>query len=231
MAHEGHVPLPLGPSHGRREGDPDPAALGRLTAAGRADRGGGARQIGRLEVVGSSPETAPILEASYLRLLAILEQHLRHHRFVAGQRPGAGDFGLYGQLTQLALFDPTPMALAQERAPRVAAWTDFVDDLSGLEPGANDWFARGALPETHRALLGEIGLTYAPFLLANAIALEARSARVECEIDGRAYHQAPFTYLGKCLARLRADYRALAASDRSAVDEALAGTGCAVLFA
>jgi glutathione S-transferase len=190
-----------------------------------------ARQIGRLAVVGSSPETAPILEASYLRLLAILERHLRDHRFVLGRRPGVGDFGLYGQLTQLALFDPTPMALALEHAPRVYAWTDALDDLSGLEPGPDDWVAREALPETVRALLAEIGRTYAPFLRANAAALEAGRDQVECQIDGRTYRQAPFAYQAKCLARLRADYRALAASDRSAVDAALAGSGCEPLFA
>ncbi len=197
----------------------------------QAARAFAARQIGRLAVVGSSPETGPILEASYLRLLAILEGHLGGHRFVAGGRPGAGDFGLYGQLTQLALFDPTPMALALERAPRVCAWTDLVDDLSGLEPGPDDWLAREALPATWHALLAEIGRTYAPFLIANAAALSAGHERVECEIDGLAYHQAPFAYQGRCLAALRAGYRALAASDRSAVDAALAGTGCEPLFA
>ena len=38
--------------------------------------------------------------------------HLRQHRFLMGARPGASDFAVYGQLTQLAHFDPTPMALA-----------------------------------------------------------------------------------------------------------------------
>ncbi len=197
----------------------------------QAARAFAARQIGRLAVVGSSPETAPILEASYLRLLAILERHLRSHRFLLGDRPGSGDFGLYGQLTQLALFDPTPMALALEHAPRVVAWTDWLDDLSGLEPTEAGWLARDALPETTRALVAEIGRTYAPFLLANAAALEAGRARVECEIDGRAYHQMPFAYQGKCLAWLRRDYGALAASDRAAVDALIAGSGCETLFA
>lgn len=200
----------------------------RLEAAARTFA---ARQIGRLAVVGSSPETAPILEASYLRLLAILECHLRSHRFLLGDRPGSGDFGLYGQLTQLALFDPTPAALALEHAPRVVAWTDWLDDLSGLEPSEAGWLARDALPESTLALFSEIGRTYAPFLLANAAALEAGHERVECEIDGRAYHQTPFAYQGKCLAWLRRDYGALAASDRAAVDALLAGSGCEMLFA
>ncbi len=197
----------------------------------QAARAFAARQIGRLAIVGSSPETAPILEASYHRLLGLLERHLRAHRFLFGDRPGCGDFGLYGQLTQLALFDPTPMAIALEQAPRVLAWTDWIDDLSGLEPTAAGWLARDALPGTVHALVAEIGRTYAPFLLANAAALEAGRERVECEIDGRAYHQTPFAYQGKCLAALRRDYGALAASDRAAVDALLAGSGCEALFA
>ncbi|MBY0400571.1 glutathione S-transferase C-terminal domain-containing protein [Myxococcota bacterium] len=197
----------------------------------KAGRHFAARQIGRLAVVGSNPTTAPAIERSFVRLVEVLERHLAHHRFVFGARPGAGDFGLFGQLTQLALFDPTPMAIVLERAPRVFAWTDWVDDLSGLEPAPGDWLDRDALPETFRALVTEIGRVYAPFLLANAAALERGLASVDGEIDGAAWQQAPFPYQGKCLAALRNAYRALSASDRSAVDRALAGSGCESLFA
>jgi glutathione S-transferase len=196
----------------------------------RASQAFAARQIGRLAVVGSSPETAAVIEGSFLRLLEILEAHLRQHRFVLGGRPGAGDFGLYGQLTQLALFDPTPMALTLARAPRVFAYADRVDDLSGLEPKPQEWLTREALPETFLALLGEIGRCYAPFLLANAAALAEGRERVACVIDGQPFHQAPFPYQGKCLESLRRDYRALDASSRAAVDRVLSRTGCETLF-
>jgi len=200
----------------------------RLAQAGRKFS---QRQIDRLAVVGSNATTGPVIEASYRRILAILERHLESFRFVAGGRPGAGDFALFGQLTQLALFDPTPATLALERAPRVVAYADRLDDLSGLEPKPGDWLSRAALPETFRALLAEIGRCHAPFLLANAAALASDAARVECEIDGRPWTQAPFPYQAKCLDWLRADYRALAASDREAVDALLSGTGCEALFA
>ncbi|MFO0691625.1 MAG: glutathione S-transferase C-terminal domain-containing protein [Myxococcota bacterium] len=197
----------------------------------KATRQFSARQIGRLGVVGSSPETAAVIERSFLRVIDVLERHLAGHRFLLGTRPATGDFGLYGQLTQLALFDPTPMAIVLERAPRVFAWTDAVDDLSGVEPEAEGWVARDALPGTLLALFAEIGLCYAPFLLANADALERGRSSVECEIDGVTWRQSPFPYQGKCLAALRAGHRALSASDRAAVDRALAGTGCEALFA
>jgi glutathione S-transferase len=187
------------------------------------------RQIGRLGVVGSSPETAPLIEASYVRLLAALEAHLGHLPFVLGRRPAASDFALYGQLSQLAWFDPTPAAIAQG-FPRVLAWMDLLEDVSGLEPGDSDWLPRDAAPAALRGLLAEVGRVYAPFLLGNAEALASGADRVECLIDGRKWLQKPFPYQGKCLGWLREQHSALAAGDRAAVAAALAGTGCETLF-
>ncbi|MBB83360.1 MAG: glutathione S-transferase [Deltaproteobacteria bacterium] len=189
------------------------------------------RQIDRLWVVGSNEKTGPIIEASYERFLGAMENHLREHRFVLGNRPGSGDFGLYGQLTQLALFDPTPMETTLRISARTYAWAELVEDLSGLEPVATDWFARDGLPDTFRALLAEIGRVYPPFLLANAEALATGAEKVECEIDGEAYTQKPFPYQGKCLEWLRSDYAALSDSDRTFIDDTIAGTGLERLFA
>jgi glutathione S-transferase len=188
------------------------------------------RQIGRLVVVGSNATTAPVIEDSYVRLLLLLDARLREAPFVLGARPAASDFGLFGQLTQLAGWDPTPRELALERAPRVVAWIDLVEDLSGLEPRDGGWIARDAIPPSVRALFAEVGRVYAPFLLANADALARRAERVECTIDGRPWVQKPFPYQGKCLSWLREGYSALARGDRKVVDTALAETGCEVLF-
>ena len=174
--------------------------------------------------------TAPVIEASYVRFLDLFEEHLRSHRFVMGERPGTSDFALFGQLTQLALFDPTSAAIALERAPRVCAYTEIVEDLSGLEPGDEHWVTRETLPPTLRALLVEIGRVYAPFLLANAAALSSDNEAVECEIDGRPWTQKPFPYQGKCLKWLRDDYALLKPADRDFVDETLSGSGCEAIF-
>ena len=189
------------------------------------------RQVARLRYVGSNETTRPVIEASYLRFLDLMEGHLRQHPFLLGKRPGAGDFGVFGQLTQLAHFDPTPFALTAERAPRVHAWVGAVEDLSGLEPVKDDWFAAGDLPPTTRALFAEIGRVYAPLLLANARAVRAGEAQVATEIDGRPWVQQTFAYHAKCLAWLREEYEALAPAPRRLVDTTLAGTGCERLFA
>ncbi|MDX1649284.1 MAG: glutathione S-transferase [Myxococcota bacterium] len=189
------------------------------------------RQVRRLEVVGSNETTRPTIEQSYERLLRLLDAHLTRHRFVMGGRPGASDFALYGQLTQLVGFDPTPSARALAIAPRVVAWVDVVEDLSGLEPREEDWIDADPVPETLRPLLEEAGRVYAPFLLANARALQEGAERVACTLDGRPWVQRPFPYQGKCLAWLREDHAALDARARRTVDAALAGTGCEALFA
>jgi glutathione S-transferase len=189
------------------------------------------RQVERLWVVGSNETTAPVIEASYLRLLRILDARLTVSRFVLGARPGSCDFALYGQLTQLAGFDPSPAALALAEAPRVAAWVDVVEDLSGIEPEESGFVARDALGEAVAGLLAELGRVYAPFLLANAEALAAGAEEVRTEIDGKPWVQRPFPYQGKCLRWLRGARAALAPGDRQAVDALLAGTGCEALFA
>ncbi len=188
------------------------------------------RQIGRLWVVGSNETTGPVIEESYRRFLRLFSAHLTDHPFPMGARPGASDFGVYGQLTQLVLFDPTPAAVTLDESPRVVAWVEVAEDLSGLEPEDGDWISRDAVPESLLGLLGEVGRVYAPFLLANAEALDKGAERVETTIDGRPWVQQPFPYQGKCLAALREAHAALGANDRAAVDAFLSGTGCETLF-
>ena len=188
------------------------------------------RQISRLYVVGSSDATAPIIEKAFERYLDVMKTHLEAHSFTLGARPSSCDFAAYGQLTQLAQFDPTPMKLVLDQAPRIFAWVDIVDDLSGLEVREEDWFARDHLPETLRPLLCEVGRVYAPVMLANALALKDSKEQVETEIDGKVWTQQPFPYQAKCLNWLNESYRQLKDQDRAFIDELLADTGCLKLF-
>ena len=190
------------------------------------------RQIDRLSgvVTGSLEVCGPIIEASYERLLGILCQRLKENKFVLGARPGAGDFGLQGQLTQLVQVEPTSMALARERAARVMAWVDAVDDLSGLPvEGDEGWVGRDGLGDSFRELLGEIGRTYAPFMVANAKAVAAGEAETHVILDDAKYWQKSFPYQAKCVKWMRQEYAKLDAASRGFVDETLAGTGCEVM--
>ena len=90
------------------------------------------RQINRLWVVGSNDETAEVIDNSYKRYLQLMENHLQNCPFMFGQRPSSSDFALYGQLTQLVGFDPTPRNIAHEISPRTISWVNIMSDLSGL---------------------------------------------------------------------------------------------------
>ncbi len=189
------------------------------------------RQISRLGVVGSNDVTAPVIEASYRRLLALLDSHLQTgNLFLTGHRPGVGDFGLFGQLSQLVQFDPTPAAIAANETPRVVSWVSHMDDLSGLEVNEGGWHSRSELLPTLRGFFTEIGRVYAPFLIANARALQSGATQVECEIDGRRWVQQPFPYQGKCLKWLRDGHAALAKDDHDFVNSILAETGADAIF-
>ena len=188
------------------------------------------RQIGRLYVVGSNATTAPVIEDSYQRFLRCFDACIQDGPFLFGRRPAAADFGMFGQLTQLAAFDPTPARLTESTAPRVLAWVHTAEDLSGLEPDEAHWIDADALPASLGDLLGEVGRTYAPALLANARAIEAGAAQAETTIDGRPWLQKPFPYQAKCLQWVRQEYARLDEPARATVDAALAGTGCEALF-
>ena len=188
------------------------------------------RQIGRLYVVGSNDTTAPIIDASYRRYLEAMEAHLQTQPYMLGKRPGAADFAMFGQLTQLVGFDPTPRAIAHQLSPRTVAWTSLMEDLSGLEPGTDDWNGADQMPATLRGILTEVGRMYVPALLANSRALQAGEKSWEAEIDGSPWTQPTFPYQAKCLKWINEQYQALDTEDRARVDRIVAGTGCELLF-
>ena len=184
------------------------------------------RQISRLYVVGSNDVTAPVIETSYRRFLAIMDQLIRRQNFVLGSRPSSADFGIYAQMTQLAKFDPTPMAICLKEAPRAYAWVDVIDDLSGQVCEEDGWMSVDDVRDVLGPLLSEIGKVYAPALIANAKALQAGDRYMETTIDGKRWEQPAFPYQGRCLAWINEEYRKLSNKDQGSVDDILAGTGC-----
>ena len=189
------------------------------------------RQIDRLYVVGSNGITAETIESSYERLVSILDTLLQKRGFVLGARPSSADFAIFGQMTQLAVVEPTSAAITNKTSQRVRAWIDIMEDGSGLKPTEDDWFSAEEAREALGPLLAEIGRTYAPVMTANAKAVIAGEATFDTEIDGRPWTQPTFKYQAKCLGWLRKDHTALSDNERGAVDAMLAGSGCERLFA
>ena len=186
----------------------------------------GPRQIERLWVVGSNEKTAPVIEESYKRFLAIMEKHLANSPFILGQKPSSSDFAIFGQLTQLIGFDPTSRNIAHEISKRTVAWINSMEDLSGLKIENKEWLDVDSVPSSLKELFAEVGKVYAPALIANAKALENGDETWETEIDGVVWSQKAFPYQAKCLKWIREEFENLSEEDRAKVLEILDGSGC-----
>ena len=187
-----------------------------------------ARQIGRLGVVGSNDATAATIEASYLRVLKLLDSVVASRPYLFGVRPSVADFAVFGQFTQLLTIEPTSAAIARENAPRLRAWIDNLEDATSNAADENGWLSREAAATTLRPLLSEIGRTYVPYMQANAAAHAAGEKEVMVEIDEAPWTQASYAYQAKCLRVLRDNFATLAAPDQAAVRNALEGTDCEI---
>lgn len=182
-----------------------------------------ARQISRMALVGCTPETGPLIEASWQRQCRLLEEMaLGPVRFLFGDRPSLADFAFYGQL-QVMSTDPTPMAWMRAEVPYLYRWLQHCDDASGI---GGDW--SDELSEPVRGLLAIAGETYLPFLAANLAALEAGKTEFSLRIEGGTYSQVTFGYQAKCLKQLRAAWDGLAGEDRESLS-GLIGEGAGIL--
>jgi hypothetical protein len=185
------------------------------------------RQISRMALVGCTPETAPVIEASWKRTNKALENMATGPtRFLFGDRISLADIALFGQLKVMSV-DPTPMAWLRAETPYLYRWLDLADDASGLD---GDWLEPGAAIATApvKALLAQAGDTYLPFLKANAEALAAGAETFEVKLEGARYAQGVFKYQAKCLDTLRSGWNALSADDRATLRE-LIGEGAAII--
>lgn len=178
-----------------------------------------ARQVARRELVGCTPENAPLFEESYADVLDALESFAATDRCLFGTRPSLADFGLYGQLHTLTT-DPTPRAIAETRAPRTVHWVNRLHDASGVE-GA--WEEPVAAVET---LLGLAGRYYLPYLAANRATIEAGEPELVTQLAGKPYRQPVFRYQAKCYDFLRRQFEQLPEVSQDSIEPLLGRTGC-----
>ena len=198
------------------------AAINQAAAAFRE------RQVGRMALVGCTPENAPVIEETARRIYAVLDDMAAEEPYLFGSRPSLADFGWYGQLSQLAS-DPTPHDLMRETAPLLMRWLVNIDDASGVD-GAWRNAAADPIPAV-QALLKLAGEVYLPFLAANARAIDAGKEDFTVELLGRPFSQGVFRYQAKCLSGLRAGYGRLSDGARKRLDPLLDAAGARAALA
>ena len=182
-----------------------------------------ARQVGRMPIVGCTPENAPLIEETACAILALFEAHVTEENYLFGTQPSLADFGWFGQLSQLAV-DPTPCDLMRDEFPFTFRWLMNLDDASGVDGAWRE--AHAALPPAVTGLLKLAGEIYFPFLRANAEAIAKGAETFSVTILGKPYSQGAFKYQVKCLAQLRAAYAKLDAAARAKLEPVLANAGC-----
>jgi len=182
------------------------------------------RMIGRLYHVGSSPETAGLIEGSFTRLLALLNGLLAKRKYLFGGRPSLADFGLAGQLAQLRS-DPTPGALLNAQAPNVVRWLDRMES-----PKAEGKFVSFAdvRDEVAELLRAEIAGAYLLWMNANARAVSNDASGVSVDIAGTTFVQKPQRYAAKAFSELK---RKRGLVEDEALTALLAETGVDALLA
>ncbi|HEX3672714.1 MAG TPA: glutathione S-transferase family protein [Rhizomicrobium sp.] len=176
------------------------------------------RQVGRMPIVGCTPENAPVIEDSARRILALFEAHVTEENYLFGSRPSLADFGWFGQLSQLAV-DPTPAELMRAEFPFTWRWIANLDDASGVDGEWREGFAPAV-----KGLLALAGEIYFPFLIANLDAVSKGEETFTVSLLGRPYTQGAFKYQMKCLTELRAAYARLDDAAKATVKSMLDAT-------
>jgi len=122
-----------------------------------------------------------------------------------------------------ALGSPYSMKMRADY-PYAFRWLLHIDDMSGIE---GEWDAADApFKPIIGKLLEQVGTIYAPFLLANAAAMEAGEDMFTLEAMGKPYSQGTFKYQIKCLSELRHRYGKLDDKARAKVDPILDENNC-----
>jgi glutathione S-transferase len=184
-----------------------------------AEQGVRSRMVARLHHVGSSPETAPVIEGSFARVLGLLEDVLADRPYLLGGTPSLADFGLAGQFAQL-LSDPTPGAMIKAQAPKLAAWVARMDNPRVQGAFADLAAVRAPLAALLRA---EVAGAYLAWSSANASAVANDAPGVSIEIAGGLFTQKPQRYAAKAFNELRRKRAETMSDDLAAL---LDETGC-----
>lgn len=142
---------------------------------------------GQLKTMQLEGDLGGAVEKSFKKFIKLLDDHLRKHLFIFGERPSIADFAIAGQLIQM-LKDPTPAKIIEKDGEFVAKWCEFmtaptasgpfaaIDDLKDtLAPLFADDLAQFFLPwaaenlenslsgnETFTVALGKDTLTLSP---------------------------------------------------------------------
>ena len=172
----------------------------------------------------------PNMDKQILDLLAILEEHFKHHQFLLGFKPSMADFALYGPLKIHLFNDPQSNEIMELNGPRTCRWLDSIMDLGDTRGCAGqtefgDWInLDDGIPETLQSLLSFVSKTYIPFAKACAIAGKDRNKSFTATVYGEEANFSVHQYRVWSFEQLQLKYQELDGQDKHFIDELLTAT-------
>jgi len=90
---------------------------------------------GQLKTMQLEGELGSTVEKSFKKFIKLLDDHLKKHLFIFGDRPSIADFAIAGQLIQM-MKDPTPAKIIEKDGEFVAKWCEFMSAPTASGPFA-----------------------------------------------------------------------------------------------
>ena len=116
------------------------------------------------------------------------------------------------------------MEIIAKHAPRVRAWVDRLEDLSGMdmpEVKGDEQLGQTSTRQRLKPLLEEIMSTYGVVMAANYAAKRKGQTAFQVNVKGDLWRQSVFPYQAKCIEVLRASFNSLPSRDLSTIAHAL----------
>ncbi|MBL4659573.1 MAG: glutathione S-transferase [Alcanivoracaceae bacterium] len=119
--------------------------------------------------LGITQNSIPAIESSYLQLLRDLNNHFKKHKYLLGNSPSIGDFGLIAPLYAHLYRDLYPRNIMKKTAPRVLFW---VERMMANKPFSGNFLPDDEVPESINLILKRMANEQIPVLLDTSKVLD-----------------------------------------------------------
>jgi len=201
------------------------------------------RMLRARALLGSTPETAPALEAHTRDLLAALSSHFEACPYLLGGRMSFADCALLGPLDGHFFSDLESRRLLLESAVPVVRWLEDCKFPVAEEQGG--WLAEDALAPSFRRVLEVMGRDAAPLILDTIACIEAwadanaspgqelprTTGSCRTRLRGIPMQRRAIGYTLQSVQRVCDAYGALGPGERAKLDRVLAGSGWEAVLA
>jgi len=121
---------------------------------------------GMLHSVGVRPSQLGVMDAWMDPMLDLLDRHFSEHRFLFGDRPMLGDFGLVGTMYGHLARDPWPARELVAKRPHLRAWTERMaaPEHAQMPAGAQGLLPNDEIAPTLEPVFQAIAREFLPLL-------------------------------------------------------------------